>query len=528
MAITETRPEPSSVEAHVNPWGADDDYPSFARSLGSSDHKTIGRLFVGFSLLFGVAAWALVALSSLHDIGDVDIVPADSIFQVFTIGRLALVFLFALPLFLGLAIYVVPLQVGASTIAFPRAAALAFWTWLLGAVILVISYASNGGFAGGRANAVDLSLVALAVVVLALLLAVVCVVTTVVTLRTPGLRLDQVPMFSWSMLVAGSMWLLALPVLLGNLLLIYLDHRLGRPSDFGVGLNQWPQVAWVVQQPQVFAFAVPVLGIVGDVIATMTGARQQNRGVMLGAIAAFGILSFGAWAQPFFNDEVTTQWLFIGMGFAILLPMLALLGGWATTMRAGKPKANAATAGAVLAVIPLLLAGLASALYTIDPLELQDTEVPYAQYGVLVLVIGAATVAAGGALAYWAPKIWGRSANNGIALLAVLASFSGAVVGGVALVVNGFQVRLDGLADASDFLNGVAVAGVALLALGVLLAIVSLLGRGPAAGDDPWQGQTLEWATTSPPPVGNFGTLPPVTSAEPLLDQREPAPEVAS
>jgi heme/copper-type cytochrome/quinol oxidase subunit 1 len=95
-------------------------------------------------------------------------------------------------------------------------------------------------------------------------------------------------------------------------------------------------------------------------------------------------------------------------------------------------------------------------------------------------------------------------------------------------VLNGFQVRFDGLAGASDFLNGVAAAGVALLALGVLLAVVALLGRGPAAGDDPWDGQTLEWATTSPPPVGNFATLAPVTSAEPLLDLREPMPEGAS
>ena len=161
MAITETRPEPTTVEPHVNPWGDGDEYPSFARSLGSSDHKTIGRLFIGFSLVFGVAAWVLVALSSLQDINDVDVLPKDSIFQVFTLGRLALVFLFALPLFLGLAIYLTPLQVGASTIAFPRAAALAFWTWLLGAIVFVVAYASNGGPGGGRANAVDLAYVAL-------------------------------------------------------------------------------------------------------------------------------------------------------------------------------------------------------------------------------------------------------------------------------------------------------------------------------------------------------------------------------
>jgi heme/copper-type cytochrome/quinol oxidase subunit 1 len=524
MAITETRPEPTTVEPHVNPWGDGDEYPSFVRSLGSSDHKTIGRLFIGFSLVFGAAAWVLVALSSLQDINDVDVLPTDSIFQVFTLGRLMLVFLFAVPLFLGLAIYLVPLQVGASTIAFPRAVALAFWTWLLGAIVLVVAYASNGGAGGGRANAVDLANVALATTVAALLLASVCVATTVITLRAPGLRLDHVPMFSWAMLVASSIWLLSLPVLIANVLLIYIDHRLGRPSDFGVGLNQWPQIAWVVRQPQVFAFAIPMLGVIGDVVTTMSGARQQNRGVMFAAIGAFGILSFGAWAQPFFNSEVTSQWLYIGMAFAIMPPMLALIGGWVTTMRAGKPRPTAATAGALLAAITLLLGGLANVLYVIDPLRMQ-AGVPYAEFGVLVLVIGAATVAASGAFAYWAPKIWGRTTSNRLGLLAVLSGFLGAVIGGVALVINGLQVRIDGLADASGFLNGVAVAGVALVVLGVLLTIVNLLPRGLTADNDPWEGQTLEWAATSPPPVGNFGELPPIASAEPLFDLRESVTE---
>jgi heme/copper-type cytochrome/quinol oxidase subunit 1 len=526
MAITETRPEPATLDIHVNPWGRGDEYPSFVESLGSSDHKTIGRLFCGFSLLFGVAAWLVVGLSSLHDIEDVDLIGQDHIFQVFTMGRLALVFLFAIPLFLGLAIYLVPLQVGASTIAFPRAAAAAFWTWLLGGVVLIISYIADGGIGGGQSDSVDLSLLALGVTVMALLLGAVCVVTTVVTLRTPGLRLDHVPMFSWAMFVATSMWLLTLPILLANLLLVFVDHRLGRPSDFGVGLNQWPQVVWAFQQPQLFMYAIPVLGVVGDVVATMSRTRQANRGVVLAAIAAFGILSFGAWAQDFFNDEVASQWLYIGMGIAILLPMFAVLGGWATTMRAGRPRLNAATVGALLAMVPLLLAGLASTLYVIDPLELQDT--PYAQYGILALVLGAVTVGGSAGLAYWGSKIWGRTPPNGLGILAALAGFGGSAVAGLALVVNGFQTKFDGLADASDFLNGLAAAGFALLALAVLLTAVSLLARGSAAADDPWGGQTLEWATSSPPPIGNFGELAIVASAEPLLDAREPEPAEAS
>jgi heme/copper-type cytochrome/quinol oxidase subunit 1 len=333
--------------------------------------------------------------------------------------------------------------------------------------------------------------------------------------------MDHVPMFAWSMLIASSLWLLSLPVLLANLLLIYLDHRLGRPSDFGVALNQWPQVEWVIQQPQVFVLAIPVLGIVGDIVATLAGVRQSKRGVMLAGIGAFGILAFGAWAQPFFNDEVTTQWLYVGMGFAILLPMFAVMGGWAMTMRDGTFVFNAPMVGALLAGVPLLLAGVASALYVIEPLDLQQS--PYTQYGVLSLVVGAVAVAGAAGLAYWGPKIWGRTPSNGVALLAVASAFAGSCLAGLAFVVNGFVAEPDEVADAADVLNGAAAAGLALLALGVLLTIVSLLGRSSAPGDDPWHGQTLEWATSSPPPLGNFGTLAEVTSAEPLLDVREPS-----
>ena len=177
-------------------------------------------------------------------------------------------FLFAIPLFLGLATYLVPLQVGASTVAFPAPPRWRSGPGCSARILLIVAYAINGGVGGGRAKAVDLAYVALAAIVLALLLASVCVLTTVVALRTPGLRLDHVPMFSWSMSSPSSIWLLTLPVLLANIVLIYVDHQLGRPSDFGVGLNQWPQLAWVVQQPQIYVFAIPALGVVSDIVAT--------------------------------------------------------------------------------------------------------------------------------------------------------------------------------------------------------------------------------------------------------------------
>jgi heme/copper-type cytochrome/quinol oxidase subunit 1 len=178
---------------------------------------------------------------------------------------------------LGLATYIVPLQVGASTVAFPRAAAAAMWTWLLSSGVFVVASFIEGGFGGVRAKSVSLTLLALGGLIVALLLGTVCVLTTAITLRTPGMTLDRVPMFTFSMLVGGAIWMLTLPVLFANLLLIWVDHRYGGGTVFGEASAQFGQVSWITHEPQIYAFLIQGLGIVADVVATLTGARLGQR-----------------------------------------------------------------------------------------------------------------------------------------------------------------------------------------------------------------------------------------------------------
>jgi heme/copper-type cytochrome/quinol oxidase subunit 1 len=520
MAITETRPDtgtPDPLVEHVNPWDTGEIYPSFARTIGSGDHKTLGRLYVGLSLLFGVAAWVLIGLSGAHGVPEDGLLPEDSVFQVYTSGRVSLVLLAVLPLLVGLATYVVPLQVGAATVAFPRAAAAALWTWLVGAVMTLAGYATNGGPGGGRANAVDLTFLGMAAAIVALLLATVCVLTTVVTLRTPGMTLDRVPLFAWSVFVGGSLWMLTLPALLANLTLVYLDHHYGLPSDFGLADDQWTQLTWAFGQPQVFAYAIPVLGIVGDVVTTMAGTRQRLRGLVLVGIGLLGVLSFGAYAQVFFNEEVREQALYVGVGVLVLLPLLLCFSAWSTTMSV-RPRITGASIAALGAALGLLTGGVASALYVIAPLRLQETTA-FAD-GVLVLVVGSAFLGGLAGVLFWAPKIWGRFANEGTATLAALAGTGGVFLGGLPLCVLGFATRFEALADADAVLLAVAALG-ALLLVGstVLVAAAVLAARPGEVAADAWGGgQTLEWLAPSPPPPGNFGALPVVTSPEPLLD----------
>jgi cytochrome c oxidase subunit I+III len=522
MALTDTRPESGTVGT-TSP-GTEVTSP--VNLLGTGDHKAIGITYVVIALVFGVVGWIATALWGAHEVGDKNFLSADAATTLYSGGHVGLVLMVIIPLLLGLATYVVPLQVGANTIAFPRAASAALWTWLLSGGVFIVANAIDGGIGGGRGKAADLGLLALLGMILAIVFATVSVITTAVALRTPGMSLDRAPFFTWATLVGGSIWLLTLPVLAANVVLIYVDHRYGRPSDYGVPASQWAQISWLIGQPQIYAFMIPGLGIISDIVATLAGVRQANRGLVYVGIGGFAVLSVGAWAQPYFYTKVQDDAVYAGMALLIVLPVLLLLAAWGTSVRSGKMSAKSPLALALASGVLLLLAVVAGALYVITPLKLRETAVYSA--GQYALVVAAVLTAAIAGLMYWAPKMTGRFAADGMGKLNVLVLFGGGVLAGLPLVLLGFATRFTGLADAADFLHVVSVAGAALLALGVLLGLVALVttSHGPSVDADAWgTGQSLEWACPSPPPPGNFGELAVVRSPEPVLDAAEPAEE---
>jgi heme/copper-type cytochrome/quinol oxidase subunit 1 len=526
MAITETRPaietsdEPSPTDLVVGL--ADHDPGGLAGFIGTGDHKALGRAYIFGALLLGVAAVALDGLYHAHQAKS--FLPNDTVGQIYTLSHIGLVLLFAIPLFIGLGTYLTPLQVGARTIAFPRAAALAFWGWIIGALLLIGAYVINGGPDGGRFKGVDLSYVALALIIVSILLATVCILTTVIALRTPGLHLTRIPMFSWAMVVAGSLWIFTLPVLLGNILLIYVDHHYGDGSSFSQA--QWGQLWWFFGPPQVYVVAIPALGAITDMVATLAGRRLERRGLMMTAIAAFGLLSFGAYAQPYYSPQILNQAVYVFMGVAIVLPMLALLAGWVTTLRGSKPLLKSSLLFSLGGAVTLLIATFGGALYVIKPLQLHDPAwidrgtPPFAD-GQMLLVVSATALVGLGALVHWAPKLFGRFVADGPAKLAAVVGLVGGLLAGLPLLVYGFSLKVSGLADSASALNGASAAGGMMMVVAIILVVIGLIsgGRGEELADDAWgRGQTIEWATTSPPPLNDFGLLPLVESAEPLLD----------
>lgn len=534
MTVTETQAPPAAdttAPALAPPRPA----TGLAGVLGTGDHKTIGRLWIFTAFVFLVVAGltgALVGVEKVDTGGLGDVLGADVFAQTYSLHAVAGTFLFLLPLLLGLAIYVVPLQVGASTLAFPRAAAVAYWTYLIAGTVLVASFLADGGPFGGDAEAVELFVASFVAVLAALCLASISVATTVFALRAPGMGLHRAPLFSWSSLVAAALVLLTLPVLAGVMILVYVDHRYG-PTFLGGSEGILTRIAWAWGQPSVYVFAIPVLGIVGDIVPVAARTRLTLHRVAMGAIGGFGLFAFGAWAMPGFSatGEVDVfdhigEVPFYAFSILVLLPALAFAGLLGDTLRRGALNLTSPLLWGLSALL-MLLAGVANGvLVSIEPLDLAGTSAQAAQIH-FVLVAGLLGLFAG--LAHWAPKLFGS-------LLAELPSKLLAGLGLLATVllalpdlISGFldQVwRLGGVSDdagAVEALNVVSViGGILLVAVAVgFLALVVQAAAGPSdADDDPWTGNTLEWATTSPPPVGNFAELPAITSEAPVYDAR--------
>ena len=490
--------------------------------LGTVDHIGLGRMWVLASLLFLLVAGAAGGLVGAErlDPSEVNFLD-DAVPELFSLHATAGVFLFLLPGFIGIATAVVPLQLGAATVAFPRAAAAAFWGWFLSGGVVVASYVIEGGPRGSDPDGVLLWTVGLGGVLVSLCLAVVCLVTTVWTLRTAGMNLARVPGLAWTTLVSGVVWLLSLPVLLAGVILLYLEVEYGAELDGGSLLR------WAYGPPAVFAYALPALGVVVDVVPVAAGVRQRNHGVLLGAVAAVGILSFSADLLLVGRDaSITEDFLYVVAAFAIVLPLLALLGGVADTLRRGRLNLTSPLLFSIVALLALVLAAVSGAVRAVDALDLVGTT---ADTAVVHLALAAGAVGVVGGLHHWATKIFGTPFSEGVGRAAAVVLLLGGVLLAAPDIVSGFLDQPAGLVtgaevdDGVEALNLVSLVGGGIVVLGVLLVLVNLAGavsRRPTddAPADPWGGHTLEWRTTSPPAPGGPGPLEPVTSPAPLLD----------
>lgn len=517
MTITETRPESGEVagrtaEETAGPSG-------LYRLLGTSDHKTLGRLYIGFSLMLLAGVFTMGALLAV-DAVDVEgnpvfgaaIGPASSSYLLGTV-------FFALwPLLLGLATYVVPLQVGSSTIAYPRAAALALWTWVVTTGVYIASVVFGGAYGGADDEAVALSNVAFGALVLALLLGTLCVIVTIISLRPRGMKLNRVPLFSFSFLAAGSLAMLTWPVVLANV-------ALAQVAQFGpdvVSETYLSGIRWALDVPAVYIVALPALGIIGEVVPVFARRRQAHYGVMLTGLGLFGAFSFGAWAQPAFNIEVQEQLLFAFMAFLVALPLLLLLGGWfGRTLRSGELWWRSPLLLALAAILLLCLGVLTGVLRVLNPVDMAPERAFLAQSSFVVTATAAAAVAG---LIYWVPKIYGGLFAEWPARVVVVVFVLGSLLYTVPTGISALlENNLSNPTGPLRALDAIVIVGGLVLTVAVAVSVGAVMNAARRKDgfipDNLWRASTLEWAVGCPPPPGSFvWDLAPVTSEAPLVD----------
>lgn len=528
----------TTIDTHASaaaaPADAGRSLASLTAWVSTTDHKRIGRMYVAVSLLalLGVAAVGLLLGIERADASS-SFLSAGSLPQLFAAYRVGLTFCVLVPLMLGIATAVVPLQVGARSIAFPRLAAAGFWAWLVGSGLVIMTIALNGGPGGGEPRMVGMFLSAHIVLLLGLVAGAVSVATTILTTRAPGMNMRRVPLFSFSVLVSMLGLVLALPVLVGTLVYNYVDYRYGR-AGFGGNQAIFGWVGFGFTQPLTIVYALPVFGFAAETIAVAARRRMPLRGVVFAGFGLLGVAAFGGVIQASAGIPRNVYDMSFGTALNDILPFLlfnavpvlgalVVLGVGGLALSSGKPRITAPFLFGFFGAGLVFVGILANVVYHVGDAQLTGTVFEEASW---VYVTYGSVLAALGAIAYWGPKLTGRMMPMKQTLPLALLGALAVVLSSLPYIVAGFAKQPAGVAEfdysgPQNLWNGLVAAGHGLMLLTVL-AFVGLAARsftkGDAAGDDPYDAHTLEWGTVSPAPEDNFHDVAVVMSAEPLLD----------
>ncbi|MGI8534531.1 MAG: cytochrome c oxidase subunit I [Candidatus Limnocylindrales bacterium] len=513
--------------------------------LTTTDHKKIGILYMTtaftFFLLGGVMA--LLVRTELAVPG-LQFVPQELYNQLFSMHAVTMIFLFVMPMFVGMGNYIVPIQVGAADMAFPRINALSYWMIPLGGASIMAAFAFGGSPIGWTmyaplsatepARGVDLLLMGLVLLGTSSILGAINFLATIFKLRAPGMTLMRMPMFVWVTLVTSVLLLFALPVLTSGLIMLFIDRNYGGGFfDPALGGNPilWQHVFWFFGHPEVYILILPAFGIVSEILPVFARKPLFGDRAFVLATASIGALGFTVWAHHMFTTGAVYLPFFSFFTFLIAVPTGIKFFNWLATMWGGQLRFDTPMLYAVGFISLFLIGGLDGAFLAVVPFDfmVQDTYwvVSHIHY---VLVAGSVFAIFAG-IFYWFPKFFGALLNERLGKLQFWLLFIGTNVAFFPQHLLGLDGMIRRIADYAPNagwteLNFLSTIGAFLIAASIVVFLWNLFitMRGPRdAGDDPWDANTLEWATTSPPPPYNFEVLPPVRSERPLFDLKHGA-----
>jgi cytochrome c oxidase subunit I+III len=521
--------------------------------LSEVDHKRIGMRFIITALVFFALGGVLAALMRIQlAFPENTFIGPDLYNQIFTMHGTTMMFLFAVPVFEGLAIYFVPLMIGARTIALPRLAAFGYWMFLFGGAFLFVSFFMNVGpdngwfsyvpLAGpeyGPGKRADTWAQLITFTEVASLVGAIVTIVTIFKYRRPGMTLDRMPMFVWAELVTNFMIIFAMPAVMLASTALILDRLVGTHffnQAQGGDPILYQHLFWFFGHPEVYLIFLPAQGLMSMLIQAFSSRPVVGYIPLVTALVATAFMGFGLWVHHMFAaglPEIGANF-FTAASMMIAIPSGIQIFCWIATLWSGRVRLEVPLLFALGYFVIFILGGMTGIMVASVPLDLQVHDTYFVVAHLHYVLIGGAVFPLFGALYYWFPKFTGRMPVHRLGVISFWLMFIGFNLTFFPM----HQLGLDGMPRRVytylpglgwETLNLAATAGAATMAIGalsiVLNAIVSLK-RGEIAAPNPWQASTLEWATTSPPAPYNFYPEPMIASRDPLWEDPPDQPMV--
>jgi cytochrome c oxidase subunit 1 len=516
--------------------------------LTTVDHKKIGILYGGAALVFFLLGGleALLIRWQLATPGAAVIDP-DLYNQLFTMHGVTMVFLVGMPVAVAFFNYVVPLQIGARDVAFPRLNAFSFWVFLFGGLFMYSSFfigaAPDGGWFG-YANLssrqfspgpnMDFYALGLQILGIGSIAGGVNFITTIINLRAPGMKLMRMPLFTWMAFVTSFIIVTALPVLAVALFMLTFD-RFWDTNFFNVAAGGdpilWQHLFWLFGHPEVYILILPAFGIASDVIPTFSRKPLFGYAIMVFSGALIGFISWGVWSHHMFTTGLgpIADSFFTISTMIIAIPTGVKIFNWLATMWGGAIRFTTAMLFSVAMVALFTIGGISGIMHSASPADLQQHDTYFVVAHFHYVLIGGLLMGVFSGFYYWFPKVTGRFMSETLGkwhFWTFVIGFNLTFFPMHWVGLLGMPRRIYTYAEELQLggINLFMSISATLMGVGALILAWNLVRswrKGEPAGPNPWGAPTLEWATTSPPPEFNFATLPEVRSRNPLWDHPE-------
>ena len=514
--------------------------------LSTTDHKRIGVMYMsaafGFMLVGGVIA-EIIRLQLAQP--DQQLVTASTYDQLFTVHGTLMLLFFAGPLAIGFANFLIPLQIGAADMVFPRLNALSFWLFLFGGLIVMSGFLTTGGAAAAGWTGyaplsgptyspnpgMDLWIMGVGLVGISGILGALNFLVTIYTRRAPGMRIFRIPMFTWTMLVTSVLILFAFPSITAALAMLFIDRHFGGgffdPTQGGDPVL-WQHLFWFFGHPEVYILILPYFGIMSEVIPVFSSKPLFGYRLMVLATISIAALSMGVWAHHMFTTGQVDLPFFAIMSLLIAVPTGIKIFNWTATMWRGSLRFSVPMLWCLGVLYVFTIGGITGVMLASPPIDYQAQDTYFVVAHLHNVLIGGTVFAGFAGIYFWFPKMTGRTLSERLGRL----HFASWVIGFALTFIPQYILGSEGMPRRiADYpaspgwadLNLVSTIGALVLAAGTLpflLAVVRALRQPADAPPDPWGGNSLEWATTSPPPPHNFDRLPPIRSLRPVFDAR--------